>query len=275
MRGCIIFAYLILFWNNVYVSKGWENLSLLPQYKGQASLEPYFSGYNAPPGGAVDGYLQEECGQGTCSITWANSKIKEAWWKFPLKSMANVAYLEIYFRKSTINRHVGFSVFVFNNSSYTPPLKPSEHKVFTHNIATCPNPVMNVTVNRETGGIALYNSKNPPVSTACSGYEPTFATIEICEVKVMGCPSQHYGESCVPCNPKCRDKQCDAFNGSCIYGCRETVIDSPDCSDCRDGYYGTDCTQSCGFCKIDTFCDKSTGICPEGCQGNWDHSHCA
>ncbi|XP_062613940.1 uncharacterized protein LOC134275695 [Saccostrea cucullata] len=196
-----------------------DNLSLLPKYKGQASMEPYVSFYNAPPGGAVDGYLQEERGQAT-----------------------------------SVNRHVGFSVFVFNDPLYIPPFNLSQHLVFTHNVSTCPDSVTTVKINKETQGAAIYNSKDPPVSTPCLYYEPTFATIEICKVKVMGCPSIHYGENCDLCNPKCRNIVCDAFNGSCVYGCSTNVIESPYCSG--------------------TLCNKTNGMCTEGCQDNWKNSKC-
>ncbi|XP_061180600.1 cell death abnormality protein 1-like [Saccostrea echinata] len=248
--------------------KGKDNLSSLPAYKGHASQSRTYSGYNAPADRAVDGYLQEER-ENTCSITLAKPEFKAAWWKFSLKRMSNIAYLEIYFRRSTVNRHVGFSVFVFNDSSYIPPSNAFQHKVFIHNTSTCLERVTTVTVNRESQGIALYNSKEPPVNTSCAGYEPAFATIEICEVKVMGCPSQHYGENCTSCDPKCRDRHCEAFNGSCIYGCSNTVIESSDCSVCKKGYYGQSCELNCGKCSIGTFCDNITGICPEGCQDHW------
>ncbi|XP_062578849.1 scavenger receptor class F member 1-like [Saccostrea cucullata] len=267
-------AHLIVFWNILHGTKGWDNLSLLPQYKGQPSMKPYYRGYNAPPGGPVDGYLEEERGQSTCSITWTNPSIKEAWWKFPLKSIANVAYLEIYFRSSTPNRHVGFSVFIFNNSSYIPPVNPSQHKVFSHNISTCIEHVTNVPINKETQGIALYNTRDPLVNTTCEGFDPRFATIEICEVKVMGCPSQHFGENCTLCDKKCRSRMCDAFNGSCTYGCENKFMEWPECSVCKEGLFGQDCESHCGQCIIGTFCDRVTGICPDGCQDPWNGSLC-
>ncbi|XP_062573351.1 cell death abnormality protein 1-like, partial [Saccostrea cucullata] len=90
----------------------------------------------------------------------------------------------------------------------------------------------------------------------------------------MGCPSKHYGENCNLCNPKCRDTVCDAFNGSCIYGCRDNVIESPYCSECKDGYYGPDCTQNCSYCKTGTLCNKTSGICPNGCQDKWGDPRC-
>ena len=86
---------------------------------------------------------------------------------------------------SAVNRHVGFSVYVFNDSSFVPPLNVSGYTVFSQNTTICPHRVMNITVNSLTRGIALYNAKEPPVNTSCPGYV-TFATIEVCEVQVFG-----------------------------------------------------------------------------------------
>jgi hypothetical protein len=45
---------------------------------------------------------------------------------------------------------------------------------------------MNVTINKLTKGVALYNSKDPPVITDCDGYQRNYATIEVCEIQVLG-----------------------------------------------------------------------------------------
>ena len=84
-----------------------------------------------------------------------------------------------------VNRNVGFSVYVFNESSYVPPTNGPGYTVFTQDTATCPNRVMNITVNKLTKGVALFNAKDPSSNSTCEGYT-TFATIEVCEVQVMG-----------------------------------------------------------------------------------------
>ena len=86
---------------------------------------------------------------------------------------------------SAVNRYVGFSVYAFNESHFLPPSNDSGYTVFSHDTTTCPHRVMNITVNRLTKGIALYIAKEPPVNTSCPGYV-TFATIEVCEVQVLG-----------------------------------------------------------------------------------------
>ncbi|XP_061170424.1 uncharacterized protein LOC133179746 [Saccostrea echinata] len=206
-----------------------DNLAQKSAFKGKASeSDSAFKNNWGSADRAVDGYLQDERGEATCSFTTA-LYYKTAWWKFTLSQLSNVAYLEIFFRKSTVNRHVGFSVYVFNESWYIPP-STGGYNVFSHNKSSCPNQVMNVTINKLTRGIALFNSKNPPLQTSCTGYEPSYATIEVCEVMVMGCKFQHYGDPCKLCSANCLNRQCDAFDGSCIYGCSDHFVYPPDCS---------------------------------------------
>ncbi|XP_062593829.1 multiple epidermal growth factor-like domains protein 10 [Saccostrea cucullata] len=176
-----------------------------------------------------------------------------------------------------VNRHTGFSVFVFNETTYIPPSSMGE-MVFVHDPSSCPKQVMNETVNRVTRGIVLFNSKNPPLETSCVGYAPLFATIEICEVMVFGCKSQHYGENCSLCPVNCKNNECDAFDGSCKYGCREQFIHEYAevlyIAVCVDGYYGYNCELMFGNCKTGTICNNTTGICPEGCLYRWGGLHC-
>ncbi|XP_062568546.1 multiple epidermal growth factor-like domains protein 10 isoform X2 [Saccostrea cucullata] len=133
---------------------------------------------------------------------------------------------------------------------------------------------MNVTINRVTRGIALFNSRDPMLNTSCEGFEPSFASIEICEVKVMGCGFQQYGENCTSCPLKCMNQECDAFDGSCKYGCSNKLLKSPDCMVCVNEFYGLNCTEKCGHCKSGTYCNKLTGICEEGCEDHWEGSTC-
>ncbi|XP_061180589.1 receptor-type tyrosine-protein phosphatase alpha-like [Saccostrea echinata] len=120
-----------------------------------------------------------------------------------------------------VNRHTGFSVFVFNESSFIPPSSSGE-TVYTNDPSICPMDEMIIKVNKLTQGIALYNSKDPPLDTNCTGYEPTFATIEICEVLVMACVIGHYGIICEEMCGRCfTGTYCDQFTGECPKGCLE------------------------------------------------------
>ncbi|XP_078329746.1 uncharacterized protein LOC111117117 isoform X2 [Crassostrea virginica] len=249
-----------------------ENLALNPDFKGiPTQSTSYIDDYHAE--NAVNGKFYEEGDKSACSFTVANLPRWRAWWKLPLKKLSNVAYLQIYFRESTVNRHVGFSVYVFNESHFVPPSTGSGYTVFSHNTTTCPHRVMNITVNRLTKGIALYNAKDSPVNASCPGYT-TFTTFEVCEVQVLGCCNKDFQDVCQPCDPKCFNNLCASHNGSCIYGCSNDHKKAPNCTNCIIGNYGKDCHRRCGHCKNGTHCDISSGKCPEGCEEHWNGSLC-
>ncbi len=44
-------------------------------------------------------------------------------------------------------------------------------------------------------------------------------------------------------------------------------------SDCLDGTYGVNCTDTCGRCQ-DVYCNKANGLCPQGCQLWWAGGRC-
>lgn len=46
------------------------------------------------------------------------------------------------------------------------------------------------------------------------------------------------------------------------------------CAGCADGQYGFNCSKTCGHCKTNTVCDKSTGRCPSGCQADYYSQFC-
>ncbi|XP_062602226.1 multiple epidermal growth factor-like domains protein 10, partial [Saccostrea cucullata] len=43
---------------------------------------------------------------------------------------------------------------------------------------------------------------------------------------------------------------------------------------CVTGHYGTICENLCGKCVNGTHCDQNTGICPQGCEDNWQGQTC-
>ncbi|XP_056002724.1 multiple epidermal growth factor-like domains protein 10 isoform X2 [Ostrea edulis] len=297
----------------IFLTEGLDNLASLNNYKGQASQSSsYLDKWHAD--NAVDGQSDPGHKESSCSFTKSEEEYQSAWWKLALKSMSNVAYLQIFFRPGTVDRHTGFSVFVFNDTNIKPP---NGSKVFTHNPATCPQNVMNVTVNRVTTGVAIFNSNNASLKQYCRDYKTQFASIELCEVYVMGCPAGQFGSLCDMCDIRCLNGQCDAFNGSCIYGCHNPLKtppgcnvcidgyygefceqcghcetpkscnrengrcgtcqqhwDMPDCKQCKKGYFGNNCSLECGHCLSGTFCDNITGECPTGCEDQWSGTHC-
>ncbi len=45
-------------------------------------------------------------------------------------------------------------------------------------------------------------------------------------------------------------------------------------TDCPDGTYGMECSGTCGRCQDFTACDKTNGLCPQGCQLWWTADSC-
>ncbi|XP_062578110.1 multiple epidermal growth factor-like domains protein 10 [Saccostrea cucullata] len=213
------------------------------------------------------------------------------------------------FNQHAVDRHAGFSVYVFNETSYVPP-SSGGYKVFTLPSNTCPNQTMTVQVNRVTMGVALFNSNQPNLKRRCPNYEESFASIEICEVHVMVCKEGFYGGDCEEACEKCMTgticnnitgfntisflvckrgfygQQCGKTCGTCKKGtyCNNITGICPDgceiystgekCDVCKDGFYGKSCAIPCGKCKTGTYCDNITGICNDSCQENWAGEKC-
>lgn len=44
--------------------------------------------------------------------------------------------------------------------------------------------------------------------------------------------------------------------------------------DCVPGFYGDDCEKECGKCKNGAGCNRTTGLCPNGCREHWVLPYC-
>ncbi|XP_062612196.1 uncharacterized protein LOC134273987 [Saccostrea cucullata] len=193
------FKWIVAFFGMCCVSKTscYVNLANKTVYKGTPSQSSSYGMSMFSADKAVDGQIQKGTDGSSCSFTIGQTEYQTAWWKLPLKLMSNIAYLQIQFRNTLEDRLYGFSVYVFNDSSFEPP-SPLGYKVFTYGGHSCPSVMMNVTVNRVTKGIALFNS-NDENHQLCKKYEKSFATIELCEVFVMACIDGYYGYPCEQC----------------------------------------------------------------------------
>lgn len=45
-------------------------------------------------------------------------------------------------------------------------------------------------------------------------------------------------------------------------------------TECDNGFYGTNCTMECGYCKNKTSCNKVSGNCMEGCAFGYQGATC-
>ncbi|XP_062608945.1 cell death abnormality protein 1-like, partial [Saccostrea cucullata] len=258
---------------------GFVNLAHTPvqNLQGTASwnVEAHTSTWSADK--VVDGDTRQDH-LPTCAIAaYGTNTYTSVWWKVWLDRKFNIAYVEIYLRTITTNRATGFSIYTYEDTSFEPPSGVTGTLIFKHDpMSGCPGDVQKINVNKISQGVAFFNERPDGFTSICSGTSLTKTSIEICEVKVMGCDQNRYGDGCVnKCNDKCKDRHCDAFNGLCIYGCSDPGAVSLNCRVCNDGTYALNgvCEQ-CGHCKDDIPCDKGTGNCSSGCKKNWTGHLC-
>ncbi|XP_061180534.1 multiple epidermal growth factor-like domains protein 10 [Saccostrea echinata] len=239
------------------------------------NVAPHESSWTADK--AVDGNTNQTY-LPTCAIAAFNINVyKSVWWKVWLTRKFNIAYLEIYLRSGTTSRATGFSLYTYEDVSYNPPFGDTGSLVYRHDpMSGCPVSIYNITVNKLAQGIAFFNERPDGFTSSCLSVDILKTTIDICEVRVMGCDQNRYHFGCTDaCSDKCKNRHCDAFNGSCIYGCFDPNAVSLDCIVCDNGTYALNgrCVQ-CGHCKHDTPCDKGTGRCLSGCEENWTGDLC-
>nr|XP_022304835.1 multiple epidermal growth factor-like domains protein 6 [Crassostrea virginica] len=229
---------------------------------------------------AVDGNTAQET-LTTCAIMdWVLSNYKSVWWKVQLGKRFNVAYLEVFFRGSTITRASGYYFYSYDSTEVFDPISPDPNNLIYHHdqISGCPTSIKNITVNRLAQEIVFINKRPRDYSSSCAGDDLTKTTVEICEVKVMGCNEDRYSSNTCRsvCNTKCKDRHCDAFNGSCKYGCADSNALTIDCIVCPDGQYisNRQCVPCPGHCVDGAPCDKLTGRCNDGCSNYWTGEYC-
>ncbi|XP_061180608.1 uncharacterized protein LOC133189222 [Saccostrea echinata] len=213
----------------------------------------------------------------TCAIAAYANGYKLVWWKVWLNRKFNIAYLEIYLRSGFSNRAAGFSTYTYEDKDFVPSTGDTGRFVYNHDpMSGCPDSIQNITVNKIAQGVAFFNKRPDGFTSNCSDVDVKRTSVERCEVKVMGCDQDRYHSGCTEaCSPKCKDSHCDAFNGSCIYGCSDPNAVSLYCIVCDDGKFALNgkCEQ-CGNCQKDTACDKGTGRCLFGCKDNWTGDLC-
>ncbi|XP_048750156.2 uncharacterized protein LOC125662024 [Ostrea edulis] len=97
-------------------------------------------------------------------------------------------------------------------------------------------------------------------------------SVLLCELKVNGCPRNHYGSPCTPCYVNCAE--CHSFDGSCFscyagymgWNCRQA---------CFTGTYGPNCAMICSdHCLTPHVCDHVIGTCHGGCTAGWMNNEC-
>ncbi|XP_078330569.1 uncharacterized protein LOC111111932 [Crassostrea virginica] len=177
----------------------------------------------------VDGNTAQET-LTTCAIMDYLKTYTSVWWKVRLERRFNVAYLHVFF---PITRASGYYFYSYDSTEVFDPISPDPNNLIYHHDpdSGCPTSIKNITVNRLAQEIVLINKRPRDYSSRCAGDDLTKTTVEICEVKVMGCNEDRYSSNVCRslCNTKCKDRHCDAFNGSCKYGCADSNALTIDC----------------------------------------------
>lgn len=89
-------------------------------------------------------------------------------------------FFKAYYRSS------GFSIYTYIPRDFYPLTSP-KHLIYHHNPMTgCPNPIMNITVNNITQGIAFLNTRRQGYTSNCLNDDLMHTGIEICEIRIMG-----------------------------------------------------------------------------------------
>nr|XP_022310653.1 receptor-type tyrosine-protein phosphatase alpha-like isoform X2 [Crassostrea virginica] len=269
-----------LFLRLVTTSSGFVNIAYKPSQGiyGTASMSepPREQSWSAAK--AIDGNTDQTIPN--CAVMDFSKNYRSVWWKVRLARRFNVAYLEVFFRKNFTQRSSGYFFYIYDTSDTFNALSPLPNNLIYHHdpLSGCPSPFQNITVNRLGVEIIFTNQRPEGYVSSCYGDEMTRTGVELCEVKVMGCDQNRYSSNqCrTRCPQKCRNQNCDAFNGSCIYGCHDPKALTLDCIVCKDMDYISNrtCVSCQGHCKDGSPCNKSTGRCDNGCQNHWIGEFC-
>nr|XP_022300287.1 uncharacterized protein LOC111108596 [Crassostrea virginica] len=261
--------HLLIFLTQVCLSRAYENLAL-----NKTAWQQY--PYTGRPWGAdraVDGrYTDLSAHGGQCTISAGGTSTAE--WRVDLSQIVSVHHVFIQYRTDNVQwdeynpyagRFLGFSVYISNTTNKEDGVPCFKDTYFTR--ASIPN---NLTIAcRYYGRYVIYynNRTHPPYP---DGYSTT-AFNEICELEVIGCPPQKYGDNCsLSCPQNCQEGHCDIVEGTCL-GC-VTGYNEPRCNkQCKDNTYGLECAGVCLNCLNGEQCNHVNGSCPNGCgKGTYD-----
>ena len=87
-----------------------------------------------------------------------------------------------------IYRETGYYFYSYDSTERFDPNSPNSNNLIYHHdpLSGCPASIQNITVNRLAQEIVFINKRPPDYNSTCEGDDPRKATLEICEVKVIG-----------------------------------------------------------------------------------------
>lgn len=121
-------------------------------------------------------------------------------------------------------------------------------------------------MNMKVFAICMYLIYVPPLSIKNS-------MVELCEIKIGGCPYGRYGVSCERlCLGHCKGS-CDLDSGNCSRGCLDGWVGEQCDTECSVGYFGFNCMDFCETC-FNFSCDALEGKCIAGCIDGYRGCKC-
>nr|XP_022300285.1 uncharacterized protein LOC111108594 [Crassostrea virginica] len=261
--------HLLIFLTQLCLSRAYENLAL-----NKPAWQQYpFVGQPWGADLAVDGrYSDLSSGGGQCTISASEKTTAE--WQVDLGQIVSVHHVFIQYRTDNVQwderndyagRFLGFSVFISNTTNKEDGVPCFKDTHYTR--ASIPN---NLTITCRYYGRYVIYYNNRTHSPYPDGYSSS-AYNEICELEVIGCPPQKYGDNCsLSCPQNCQEGHCDIVEGTCL-GC-VTGYNEPRCNEqCKDNTYGLECAGVCLNCLNGEQCNHVNGSCPNGCgKGTYD-----
>ncbi|XP_062618946.1 multiple epidermal growth factor-like domains protein 6 isoform X5 [Saccostrea cucullata] len=187
----------------------------------------------------------------------------EAWLIVDLGDIYNVKSVKIWYRDDTGSdrayRLRGFSILASQNPEFN-----ENDTCYQDPGHVAPETILEVNCDRTARYIKIYTNR----ITFSSQYG---AVLEICEIRIFGCPRWKYGERCESCG-NCK-LDCHATGQCDRYGCIHDGYNLPYCKECKSGRYGKDCNSSCGHCANNAKCNNITGSCPnKECAPGWKYT---
>lgn len=228
----------------------------------------------------IDGNTNQTANGSSCAIIDFSKEYKSVWLKIQLPRLFNVAYTEIYFRnEGTLDRSAGFSIYAYYDDTFNISSLDPNNIAYRHDpMSGCPASIQNITINRLVRQVVFTNNRPVGYKSVCPGHgSDVFTSIEICEIKVMGCDKGRYSAGCVNrCPDTCKSSHYDVFNGSCLQGCPNPNALTDDCIVCANGQYilNRECVNCSSYCKNYSLCNKLTGKCDNGCNNHWTGNFC-
>ncbi|XP_021340000.1 multiple epidermal growth factor-like domains protein 11 [Mizuhopecten yessoensis] len=209
-----------------------------------------------------------------CLYTIKNQKT--TFWQVDLEQTVVIDHVEVIFRKGGNDQNThqtrrnGYSIIVTASSTYL-PITQADICYSDTNPALSSANHENQSCSNIGRYVTLYNQRE---TLSGSDYSNN-AVLELCEVKVMGCPINKHGPNCAEdCPANCTNNLCFPGNGTCMQGCEPGYTGSTCEKPCDDYYFGQDCASEC-FCKNAT-CDNVGGKCPPGgCDPGYNGTSCS